>query len=141
MDKESFKPKLESLDKIQRFIQKSLGKKITNQEALLQIDLIIEEIIVNIIKYGFKNRHDGVIHIELGTSKDGISINFIDNGISFNPLKTKDPDIKADLEKRIPGGLGIFIVKQLTDTIKYAREHDKNKLSLKIDLENLMESP
>ena len=54
-----------------------------------------------------------------------------DDGVPFNPLKKKDPEIPADLIDARIGGLGIHIVRKLMDDIRYKRKRGKNKLILK----------
>jgi anti-sigma regulatory factor (Ser/Thr protein kinase) len=54
-----------------------------------------------------------------------------DEGIAFNPLEKKDPEIPDDLIDVRIGGLGIHIVRKLMDDIRYERMHGKNKLTLK----------
>jgi len=54
-----------------------------------------------------------------------------DDGIPFNPLAQKDPEIAADLLNIKVGGLGIHIIKKLMDHICYRRNQGKNKLILK----------
>ncbi len=54
MKKKSFSPQLESISKIQEFVGKSLVGKNSDKKEIFKINLLIEEIVVNIIKYAFK---------------------------------------------------------------------------------------
>jgi serine/threonine-protein kinase RsbW len=58
-------------------------------------------------------------------------LNIEDDGIPFNPLEKKDPEIPAELIDVKIGGLGINIVRKLMDDIRYERKQDKNRLMLK----------
>lgn len=53
-----------------------------------------------------------------------------DEGIPYNPLEHKQPDITKPLEERQIGGLGIFLVRNTVDQMHYCYENGKNKLSL-----------
>ena len=58
-------------------------------------------------------------------------ISFIDEGIAFNPLNKKDPDISLKAEDREIGGLGIYMVKKSMDDVTYQREGNKNILTIR----------
>ena len=134
MKKKSFKPQLESITEIQEFVGKSLVGQNGDKKKLFKINLSIEEIVVNIIKYAFKNKKKGSINIEIDTVDDKILLRILDDGIPFNLLEAKEPDIKAPLEDRNPGGLGIFFVKQLAEHLEYSYQNSKNCISLIIEL-------
>lgn len=134
MEKKSFKPQLESVHKIQEFVGKNLPEKNSDKNKTFKINLLIEEIVVNIVKYAFKDQKNGNINIEIDTAGEKTFLNILDNGVPFNLLKAKAPDIKAPLENRNPGGLGIFFVKQIASSIEYSYKNDKNCISLIIEL-------
>ena len=56
---------------------------------------------------------------------------FIDQGIPYNPLESKDPDITLDIEDREIGGLGIFLVKKTMDELSYEYVDGQNILTMK----------
>ena len=63
-----------------------------------------------------------------------IVIRIIDNAPKFNPLETNDPDVSAKLEDRGIGGLGIFMVKKMTDSINYKYENNQNIVEFSINI-------
>ena len=133
MEKKSFKPNLESVEKIQDFVGENLKKEKSNKKQLYKINVLIEEIIVNIVNYAFKDTKEGIIDIEIDALSDKLFLKISDNGLPFNPLKAKEPDISAPLENRNPGGLGIFFVKQIAKSIDYSFENSRNCISLVIE--------
>ena len=82
---------------------------------------------LNITAYPDK---DGTIEAKLEKTENSIIFEFIDNGIKYNPLEKPDPDITLPPEERPIGGLGIYMVKEMTDEISYKRENNKNILTL-----------
>lgn len=135
MEEKSFIPELTSVHDIQAFVNRTLSGKIRDKSRCLKIDLIVEEIVVNIINYGFADRDGGVITVTIADqSSDRAVLAFIDNGIPFNPLEKEPPDTQASLENRQPGGLGVFLVKQIASAIHYDRKDGFNRLTLEIDL-------
>ncbi|MCK5100524.1 MAG: ATP-binding protein [Desulfobacteraceae bacterium] len=133
MEKQSFKANLESIQKIQDFVGEILKGKKSDKAKLFKINILIEEIVVNIVNYAFNNSTEGVIDIEIDTPGDKMFFKISDNGIPFDPLKAKEPDIGASLENRNVGGLGIFFVKQIAKDISYSYKNNKNCISLVIE--------
>ncbi len=130
MKKKFFVPKIESINEIQVFVKNNLPQNQADSKKISNIELIIEEIIINIINYGFEEEPNGMIDIGIDTRNHDIIIEIRDNGIAFNPLEKKDPNVDADLDDRKIGGLGIFFVKQLVKDISYSRKESKNILHL-----------
>ncbi len=134
MERNSFKPKIESVHAIQEFVKKSLSGINTDESKLFKIDLLIEELVVNIVNYGCKGMDNGSIEVMINESKKGIVLQISDNGIEFNPLDLKSPDVSAGIENRQPGGLGVFFVKQIAKDIEYVYKDNKNCLRLFLDI-------
>ena len=61
-----------------------------------------------------------------------LNISFADNGIPYNPLEATEPDTTLSAEEREIGGLGIFMVKKMTEIMEYEYKDDKNILTLVI---------
>ena len=97
-----------------------------------KIDVCIEEIYTNIASYAYKNKA-GFTNISIDKKNNEIILNFKDEGIEYNPLQKEDPDITLSLEERPIGGLGIFMVKEISKSIEYKRENNRNILTLKFD--------
>lgn len=91
--------------------------------------LAIDELFSNICYYS------GARKVSLGirTPPGCVKLLFEDDGIPFNPLEQKDPDIRKPLCERKQGGLGIFIVTCIADTVKYEYKNNKNKLWVTIN--------
>ncbi len=89
-------------------------------------NLVFDEMITNIIKYGYRDRHTHAIDVEVEISTEYIRIEISDNGINFDPLDNPEPDTEASLEDREIGGLGIHLVKQISDRIAHRFENGMN---------------
>lgn len=101
------------------------------------IALILDEIATNVINYAYP---DGGTHtFTLDIRKEGndkIFIKLSDDGIPFDPLTADDPDTVSPIEQRQNGGLGIFIVKHLSEAISYFRADGKNNLNITVSTIN-----
>lgn len=102
---------------------------------VFKINLALEEIVINVMNYG----HDGGLHeieILLASDDDTLTIDIIDDGRPFDPLNDAPiPDTSAELEDRNIGGLGIHLVCEMMDDVRYRREEGKNRLTLVTSLE------
>jgi len=97
----------------------------------MTLNLAIEEAVVNVMNYAYPKDTKGTVDIE--TTLDDGCITFVisDSGMAFDPTAKEDPDTTLKAEERPIGGLGIFLVKQLTDAVGYERRNDKNILTVK----------
>lgn len=91
----------------------------------------IEEILTNIIKYGFDEEGIHPVHVTFRHIHGHIEMEFEDRGREFNPLEIEEPDLNTPIENRQLGGLGIHLVRQMMDEAKYRREGDRNILILR----------
>ncbi|MDR0503119.1 MAG: SpoIIE family protein phosphatase [Treponema sp.] len=120
--------KKENLEKAQDFICLHLEKAGVTENFQNEICMACEEIFMNIAKYAYKPDTGNVkIYVCI---KDKAVIRFEDYGIPYNPLDHTDPYFDDDIAKREVGGLGIYLVKQLMDTMEYARRESQNILTL-----------
>lgn len=132
MDKQLKLPAIhERYDEMSKFIRTSLGELGFKGELVNKVALASEEILVNIINYAYVDK-PGELSIDCKENSDprGVTVVFTDSGISFNPLAKIDPDITKPVEEREIGGLGIYMVKKLMDSVKYERLNDKNILTI-----------
>lgn len=103
----------------------------SDETLLFKIRLSVEEAVENVVDYAYE---DGIGWLEAGTEYDpeGLLLTIVlrDAGIPFNPLDKDDPDISASAEERKIGGLGIFLCKQMMDSIAYKYENGCNVLTM-----------
>ena len=88
------------------------------------IRLAVEELVVNIVDYAGSDYLD----VEIVRDEKHIMLRFRDNGVPFNPLEKDDPDITLPAKERPVGGLGIYLCKQMMDSISYRYEDGNNVL-------------
>ena len=110
---------------------KSFGDELKLEEKDTQnLKLAIEEAVVNVINYAYPTGETGDINIEATATATSIKFKIIDSGVAFAPTDAPDVDTSLTAEERQIGGLGIFLVRQLMDTINYERIEGKNVLTL-----------
>lgn len=98
-----------------------------------KIKLILEEVILNALNYGHPDKATNV-SLKMKDHDQSISIEIVDDGLAFNPLKEAPvPDTDAPLEDRPIGGLGVYMVKTLVSDISYEWADGKNVLKISVD--------
>jgi len=125
MDELIIDAKKENLYIVQNFAAKKLEDANCPKKLHTKIAVVIEEVFVNIVSYAY-NSGTGSVTLRVIINDDDISIEFEDCGKPYNPLDKKDPDIHVDLNERGDGGLGIYMVKNMADTINYKRLENRN---------------
>jgi anti-sigma regulatory factor (Ser/Thr protein kinase) len=100
-----------------------------------QIGIVIDEVFANISAYAYNPTvGDVTVRIKADEADNDITIEFEDCGIPYNPLTGEDPDITLSAEEREIGGLGVFMVKSIMDSVEYRRDGSKNILTVKKQL-------
>ena len=98
--------------------------------AAQSAELALDELLSNIISYGYLDLEVHQITVEFGVIEGAMRIRLVDDGIPFNPLVAGAPDTTLPLEKRAIGGLGIHLVRNLVDDVSYQRRIGRNVLTL-----------
>jgi serine/threonine-protein kinase RsbW len=121
---------ISELQKINTFLEQ-LGEEWNIQSKLLfKINLALEEIFSNVINYAYTDKDKHIIIVEFSLDDNKLYIKIQDDGQVFNPLEVSEPNISLPVEEREIGGLGIHIVRELMDQVKYSRQNHTNILTL-----------
>ncbi len=122
---------LQSVDKVSDFIYQSLSDKCPKNKIINQINICIDEIISNIVKFAYDGKNENkTFTCSLKEKENEVILKFIDNGNPFNPLLNKEVDVTKSVEEREIGGLGIFLVKKLMDDVYYEYKGEQNILTV-----------
>jgi anti-sigma regulatory factor (Ser/Thr protein kinase) len=123
--------RIDRLDAVLDFIGLELEAHNCPPKAKARLAIAAEEIFVNIARYAYAPR-EGEATIEISVAGQPLVavLRFLDRGIPYNPLEKPDPDVTLSAENREVGGLGVFMAKNIVDSIHYAHEEDRNVLTL-----------
>ena len=89
-----------------------------------KLHIILDEVCSNIVKHAGASGFE--IDMELLEDPRGVKLTFIDDGIPYDPLQHKDPDTSLPAAERPIGGLGIMMVRKISDSVSYERFHNHN---------------
>ena len=101
-------------------------------KALMQINIVIDEIFSNIVKYAYgQGTGQAEVSVEIEEDPKAAVVTFADSGVPYDPLSIDDPDTTLPVELRQIGGLGILIVKKTMDGVLYEHKAGKNILRVR----------
>lgn len=109
--------------------------KILEQECsipgsdLRQIQLIIEEIFSNIVRFAYEDQQEHMVEVNLNYGENQIEIEIIDDGIKFNPLEY-NLGPRSDPATSDSGGMGLTLIRAFSSNITYQRVEGKNHLKI-----------
>ena len=118
----------ENQDILTAFVEGILAPMEGSMKSQMQINIAIDEIYSNIVKFSGATKVTLIVEIRKATLTARLT--FIDNGIPYDPLKQQDPDVTLSADEREVGGLGIFIVKKTMDSVCYRRNGSNNELAI-----------
>ena len=93
--------------------------------------IVLEELITNLLKYGFPAEAKlGTAEITFSLDEDQLAIELVDDGGAFDPFAAPAPNFNQPAAARPVGGLGLQIVRALTEGERYRRVNDRNVTQL-----------
>lgn len=116
---------MESVPAATKHIARAAKEVGFDEHALYQIELAIDEACANVVEHAYPGEEQGKMEISCyldsspGTGQ-AFFIRVRDWGTGFDPCTVEKPDVDAPLEDRDLGGLGLFLVRQVMDGIKFS---------------------
>ena len=112
------------------FLEEISSELNLSMENSFNINLAIEEAVTNVIMYAYPQdeEHDFILCTELAGNQ--LTFKLIDSGKEFDPTTRPDVDVTLSVEDRPIGGLGIFFMRKIMNTVEYQRIDGKNILTM-----------
>jgi anti-sigma regulatory factor (Ser/Thr protein kinase) len=124
------KNKMEEMPAVVSMVEGFGVKHSISDGVINEINLALDEILSNIISYGYPQGETGEIMVRLRYQPGEVTAEIHDDGVSFDPLQVASPDFAATVKDRRVGGLGITFVRELMDEVGYSRVANENRLLL-----------
>lgn len=121
--------------KIEGLIDDLVGETGIEASLATNLNLALEEAVVNVMNYAYPKGTTGSVQLETMLAADTLSFVITDSGTPFDPTSVEDADVTLGVEDRPVGGLGIFLVRQIMDTVNYERVDGHNILTLSKKIE------
>ncbi len=107
-----------NLSTIRRFVEESALSLSADERTAYALVHAVDECATNIIEHGYRGQA-GPIEIEIDRAGETLTIELRDHAPPFNPTGVPPPDLTQPLEKREPGGLGIYLARQMVDDMRH----------------------
>ncbi len=123
---------VENIAVVTDFVNEELEELDCPMKAEMQIDIAIDELFGNIARYAYSpGKGPATVRVEVEDDPMSVVITFLDHGHPYDPLSADDPDITLPAEMRPEGGLGVFLVKQTMDAVRYEYKNGQNILTIR----------
>ena len=119
---------LDSLAAISDFITDGTMRAGLDDRAAWQVQLAVDEAATNIIQHGYHDTSRGDIELAWRLDGDEFVVTLRDHGRSFKPEDVPAPDVTSPLEERQAGGLGLFIMGRLMDSVTFTFDEQHGNL-------------
>jgi phosphoserine phosphatase len=114
----SFERSFDSIEHIFAFTSESFARQGIDPEFLPVVDLAVEELFTNMVKYSTMS--SAAVRIDLAMIDGGVEVTLTDYDVEpFDITQAPDADIQLPIEQRKPGGLGLHLIRRLVDSIEY----------------------
>jgi len=110
-------------------VTETLGRLGVPEKTVLELELAVDEAVTNIMLHGYSSS-EGRIWISCGVEGGRVRVRIEDEAPPFDPTEAAEPDLEGDADERPIGGLGIHLIRRMTDELRYERAGGRNILVL-----------
>ena len=121
---------LSEISKLNDFIEDIGNEFSLTPDVVFNLTLVLEEAVVNVINYAYPKEDHESIYLSAKMQDGSIIFVLSDSGKEFDPTMAPEADVTLSAEDRQIGGLGIFLIRQIMNEVKYERIDGKNVLTL-----------
>lgn len=115
---------------LRRFVEGAAARGGGDPEAIADMLIAMNEAATNIILHGYQGR-PGIVEVEVGYNGDALVVALRDRAPEFDLTSAPPPDVTLPLERRPLGGMGVHMMRQLTDELIHRTTTDgRNELIL-----------
>jgi len=125
--------RIENLKELMGFVSGFAQGAGVTRKKISEIELAMEEALLNIFDHAYSGDHGGEVEVRCRMKDQStLIIDILDTGIPFDIRAVPAPDTRSGISERKIGGLGILLIKNMVDEVKYRQEGDSNILTFVI---------
>jgi serine/threonine-protein kinase RsbW len=121
---------ISEVGKLNAFVEEIGNEFSLSSDIIFNLNLVLEEAVVNVINYAYPKEEQEFIYLSAHMHEGSIILVLTDTGKEFDPTLAPEVDITLSADERPIGGLGIFLIRQIMNEVRYERIEGKNILTL-----------
>ncbi len=118
------------LTEVRQFVSKLAREHGFTEDDVNKITIAVDEACTNIIKHGYNFSPEHSIDIEIHREGINFEILISDSGKKFDPNTIETPDMKEYLSHYRRGGLGVYLMKRIMDSVEFNSHRNRNTLRM-----------
>jgi anti-sigma regulatory factor (Ser/Thr protein kinase) len=129
MERLTIPAKVDGLQEFCAFVHAGAEAAGLSSSQINELDLVLEELFMNVARHAYA---PGQGDVEIGYEAQGpgrLLVEISDAGRAFNPLASDPPDFSLSLADRPLGGMGVFLIREMTSSLRYERDRGRNRVS------------
>lgn len=119
----------DELARVRAFVRDVAAREGAEAAAIADVVQAVDESVTNAIVHGYAGR-EGTVDVEVERDGSRLVVRLRDQAPRFDPTLVPPPDVTLPLELRPPGGMGVFLTRELMDDVRYRHSDDCNELTL-----------
>ncbi len=132
----SVAPNAEGLVTASAWLEKNGLEHEVPKDQIRRLDLCLNESIANIISHGGPTASESPVQLHLDLSRNlnagEISLTVSDGGAAFDPLEHHAKPRPQNLEDAQPGGLGLRMMHEFSDSLNYLYSDGRNQTTFTV---------
>ncbi len=109
---------LDNLQEVRSFIDRAGASLGVSESVLGDLRLVVDEAVTNVVLHGYGNA-GGDVELHMHADGGDVVISILDRAERFDPDEVKTPSLDTPLRDRPAGGMGIFLIRQMTDQAEF----------------------
>jgi phosphoserine phosphatase RsbU/P len=129
----TFERRFDALPALVAFTADAFARLDLDLRMLPTVDLAVEELFTNMVKYAPGSQ--APVHVRLDPIDGGVALTLIDHDVEpFDITRAPEVDTARPIDEREPGGLGLHLIRRMTDSVEYAYtpETRQSRITLRI---------
>lgn len=122
--------RLESIRPLTRLVERMGRKAALSEQAVFYCRLALDEACTNIIEHSYQGTANGEIEATIRFRKGACAISLTDFGKPYDPARVLTPERDAPLDVKRPGGLGLYLMRNVMDEVRYEPGPASNRLTM-----------
>lgn len=110
--------RMEDLTELMAYVDAECSRAGIPEDAAFAVRLAVEETYSNIVQHGYPDG-PGPVRCTVRSDGDAVTVTLVDEALLFDPFQARAPDLEADWDERLEGGLGWHLVHQVMDEVRH----------------------